>query len=222
MKSSIRYCTVLVFALPDVLHAGEAASAAPTILPSMVDVLTETWRAAEITFESAKTYPDRLNAAELNVLFTSPSGKQYAGPGFWDGGRTWKGRFAPTECGVWKYVSTCTDSSDGGLHDKRGTVGANRYQGSLEIYRHGFLRTAPSVRYFMYADGTPFFYLGDTHWSMPLEPKSLPPKDERPKWGYGVLASTSGFRDVPGHAWYGVQWTPPHESGIRWLPVKEI
>lgn len=161
MKKFIRFCTVLLLAPLAALHAGEPARAGPMILPAMVDVLTETWRAAEITFESANPYTNPLIAAELNVLFTSPSGKQVVVPGFWDGGRTWRVRFAPTEYGVWKYVSTCSDISDGGLHGKRGTLGANRYERSLEIYRRGFLRTAPGVRYFMYADGTPVYFLGD-------------------------------------------------------------
>jgi len=54
------------------------------------------------------------------------------------------------------------------------------------------------------------------------EPKVLPPVNERPKYGYGVLASTSSFRQVPGHTWYAVQWTPPHDSGINWPPVKDF
>ena len=71
---------------------------------------------------------------------------------------------------MWTFVTACTDISDGGLHGKTGTLRANPYQGTLDIYRRGFLRTEPGVRHFMYADGTPFFYLGDTHWSMPMEP----------------------------------------------------
>ncbi|MEI7728494.1 MAG: DUF5060 domain-containing protein [Verrucomicrobiota bacterium] len=378
MKFSLTLLITLLLALLTSLHAGEPVPVGPIILPAMVNVLTETWRAAEITFESANTYTNPLNAAELNVVFTSPSGKKFVVPGFWDGGKTWRVRFAPTEYGVWNYVSTCTDSSDGGLHDKHGTVGANRYQGSLEIYRHGFIKTALGKRHFMYADGTPFFYLGDTHWSMPLEPfdemfkpivnkrvaqgftvyqseplgakynfsngfseadlpglqdldrrfkyiadaglvhanaelffppeiikpcytdeylkqlcrlwvarfgaypvmwtsgqevdndfyfdrgdqhyfdansnpwkkvlawvheydayqhpgtahmeftgnkpepKEFPPKAERPKYGYGVMASTSSFRQVPGHTWYGIQWSPPNVSGIHWPPVKDF
>lgn len=179
-KSFLRYCTALLLGPLAVLHAGEPAPAGPMILPAMVDVLTETWRAAGITFESANTYPNPLIAAELNVLFTSPSGKQVVVPGFWDGGRTWRVRFAPTEYGVWKYVSTCSDT-----------------------YQH------PGTAHMEFMGGKP-------------EPKEFPPKNERPRWGYGVLASTSGFRDVPGHTWYGVQWTPPHESGIHWLPVKDF
>lgn len=34
----------------------------------------------------------------------------------------------------------------------------------LAIYQHGFLKVHASGRYLTYADGTPFFWLGDTHW----------------------------------------------------------
>src|ERR1017187_4525379 len=54
------------------------------------------------------------------------------------------------------------------------------------------------------------------------EPKEFPPKAQRPKYGYGVMASTSGFRSVPGHTWYGVQWTPPQNSDIPWPLVKDF
>ena len=109
MKYTITLLSTLLLTPLAALHAGEPAPAGPMILPAMVDVLTETWRAAEITFESANTYTNPLITAELNVLFTSPSGKQVVVPGFWDGGRTWRVRFAPSEYGVWKYVSTCSD-----------------------------------------------------------------------------------------------------------------
>jgi len=339
--------------------------------------LTEQWRAAELTFESTTVYPQPLDT-ELTVAFKSPTGKTYSAPGFWDGGKTWRVRFAPVECGVWEYASMCSNVADGALHGKRGTLGANRYKGPLEIYRRGFIKTAPGVRYFMYADGTPFFYLGDTHWSMPREPfdemfkvivgrrvaqgftvyqseplgakydfaagfgdaelpalrdldrrfkfiadaglvhanaelffppeinkpcytdeylrklcrmwvarfgaypamwtsgqevdndfyydrgtqdkfdaklnpwkkilawvheydvyrhpgtahmefmgsapepRVLPPLAERPKNGYGVMAATSSFREVPGHTWYAIQWTPPNNSGMNWLPLKDF
>jgi len=170
MKQSLTLLAALLLAPLAAPFAAEPGSAERAILPAAVDVVTETWRAAEITFESAKAYADPLNDAEVNAVFTSPSGRAYTVPGFWDGGRTWRVRFAPPERGVWKFATACTDISDGGLHGKTGTLRADRYQGKLDIYRHGFIRTAPGVRYFMYADGTPFFYLGDTHWSMPREP----------------------------------------------------
>ena len=54
------------------------------------------------------------------------------------------------------------------------------------------------------------------------EPEEFPPKAERPKYGYGVMASTSSFRDVPGHTWYAVQWTPPQNSSLPWPLVKDF
>jgi hypothetical protein len=41
------------------------------------------------------------------------------------------------------------------------------YTGDLEIYRRGFVRTSADRRAFEYADGTPFFWLGNTHWQAP-------------------------------------------------------
>ncbi len=38
------------------------------------------------------------------------------------------------------------------------------YTGEHEIYKRGFLNPSANNRYVVYADGTPFFWLGDTHW----------------------------------------------------------
>ena len=43
------------------------------------------------------------------------------------------------------------------------------YSGDLDIYKHGFVKTEPGKNYFVYDDGTPFFYLGDTHWTLAIE-----------------------------------------------------
>jgi len=39
-------------------------------------------------------------------------------------------------------------------------------KGDLDIYKHGFIQAEAGCKYMTYADGTPFFYLGDTHWGM--------------------------------------------------------
>lgn len=372
MTAALALCTLLT-AYPAV-----AESSSEGIPPGKAHFRTETWRAVEISFQSSTQYKKPLFDAELDVVFTSPEGKEFVVPGFWDGRKTWRVRFAPTEPGEWKYVTKCSNPSDSGLHGMTGSVLASPYGGKYEIYRRGFLKTEPGVRYFMYADGTPFFYLGDTHWSMmtepfeemfkkvvnervaqgftvyqsePLkahydlsngvdegdlaalhdmdrrfqfiadaglvhanaqfffaseiarhpytddslarlcrmwvarygaypvlwttaqevdndfyfdagknkffdaksnpwkkvlewihkydpwqhpgsahmelaggkpEPKEFPPVDQRPKYGYGVLASTSSFREVPGHTWYAVQWSPPNNAGIPWFTVEDF
>jgi len=144
---------------------------APTETPAdidsgTVDFITQQWVALEISFESSITYTKPLYQAELDVLFTAPTGEVMKMPGFWDGGTTWKVRFAPTMYGVWTYKTTCTDTANTGLNGQEGKIGCNIYKGDLAIYQHGFVKAETGKRYFMYADGTPFFYLGDTHWTM--------------------------------------------------------
>lgn len=108
--------------------------------------------------------------ATLDVTFTAPDGTSLVMPAFWDGGYTWKVRFAPTMIGAWHYTTACSNTLDTGLHGQTGTIGCIPYTGDLAIYQKGFVETVSGNRYFSYADGTPFFYIGDTHWGMPVEP----------------------------------------------------
>jgi len=150
------------------------------------------WRMHEIAFTAQGTYADPFGEIELDVTFTGPGGVVLAMPGFWDGGSTWRVRFAPTEIGQWTWETACTNTEDTGLHGVSGVFECVPYTGDLEIYRRGFLKTEPGVRYLMYADGTPFFYLGDTHWSMPAEPFDSMFKvvvDERVRQGFTVYQS---------------------------------
>ncbi len=134
-----------------------------------MDHVSEIWVATEIEFKATVAVTD-FNDAVLDVTFTNrKTGTSLTMPGFWDGGTAWKVRFAPTECGIWDFKTKASGKTDIGIDGITGTVSASEYTGGLEIYKRGFLKTEKGVRYFMYADGTPFFYLGDTHWTMPLE-----------------------------------------------------
>ncbi len=126
---------------------------------------TETWIAVDLTFLSNREYPANSQLyAKFDAVFTNKStGGSLKIPGFWDGGRTFVVRFAPTEPGEWEYLTSAPDDPD--LDGKCGTVRAKPYAGDLEIYKRGFVTTNGS-KHFVYADGTPFFYLGDTHWNM--------------------------------------------------------
>ena len=131
-----------------------------------------TWVADEISFKSKKTYENPFEDVDISAVFTLGSKKMVV-PGFWDGGNTWKIRFALSKVGVWNYEVTCTDKDNESLTGK-GEVECVKYDGDLEIYKRGFLKTVKNVHYFMYNDGTPFFYLGDTHWTMPKEEFDAP------------------------------------------------
>ena len=125
------------------------------------------WQIAEICFTSCQTYNNPYAEVEVTATFTGPEGVVISRPLFWDGGNCWKARFAPTAPGIWNWKTTCTDTRDASLHEQTGTLTCEPYSGENPNYRHGFLQVSDNRRYFVYADGTPFFWLGDTHWQMP-------------------------------------------------------
>jgi hypothetical protein len=108
----------------------------------------------------------------VTVTFTGKSGEakgqRYAIPGFWDGGRTWRARFAPPAPGEWSYLSA---SEDEGLRGVAGTLHCQAWSKeelAANPARHGFVRVTSSGpragRYFQYSDGRPFLWIGDTWW----------------------------------------------------------
>lgn len=134
----------------------------------------ETWRMTELSFVSATDYSQtRADEVMMDVTFTHKrSGKTITRPAFWDGGNIFLVRFAPTAAGIWEWSTACPqDESLAGLE---GSLRCKEYDGDLEIYRRGFVTVVPGNKYFTYADGTPFFYLGDTHWGMLTEEYDSP------------------------------------------------
>ncbi len=125
----------------------------------------ETWVANEISFTSEKTYADPFGEVELDLVLAG-NGEKYIIPCFWNGGNTWVCRFACPSEGEWLFKTVCSDESNTSLNGRTGKVNCKKYSGPLDIYTHGFVTTAAGKKYLTYADGTPFFYLGDTHWSL--------------------------------------------------------
>ena len=132
----------------------------------------ETWRAIELAFESEKTYADPFNDVTLDLLLYS-NGRLYTVPGFWDGGNTWRVRFVCPAEGTWQCQTVCSDETNAALHGRTAQVECTAYSGDLDIYKHGFVTTRFGEKYLTYADGTPFFYLGDTHWNFGTEPMEV-------------------------------------------------
>lgn len=133
------------------------------------DYSVQRWRVVEIELSSSQSYSDPFYDVDLEATFTGPGGLKITRPAFWDGDLTWKIRFAPTETGVWAMTTNATDVSNSGLHNVTKTVECSSYAGDLDIYKHGFLKISNNGRFLTFADGTPFFYLGDTHWILPHE-----------------------------------------------------
>lgn len=125
----------------------------------------ETWVANEIAFESEESYASPFNDVDVELHLWG-NGRLYKIPAFWDGGNIWKVRFACPSEGDWYFRTVCTDAENTSLDSRTGKVICSEYSGEYDIYKHGFVTTNAGNKYFTYDDGTPFFYLGDTHWSL--------------------------------------------------------
>jgi hypothetical protein len=95
--------------------------------------------------------------AALVGEFTSPSGKQVVVEGFYDGDGSWRLRFTPDEEGEWQYRLR----GEGVELSQIGRLRCTAPRGK------GFIRIHPDNPHaFAYADGTPFFPMGDTCYGL--------------------------------------------------------
>lgn len=87
--------------------------------------------------------------AKIDVTFRhAESGEAIKMPAFWDGGTTWRCRFAPTKTGQWTYKA---GNEEGAL---RCVAGENP----------GFVRAAG--RHFRYSNGDYVYITGNTHYDL--------------------------------------------------------
>lgn len=130
---------------------------------------TECWRQVILPFTSQIGYENPFLDVSIKAIFTGPSGRRITREAYWNGGLDYKVSFAPTETGEWTYVLSAPEET--GLSGVRGIVLCEPYSGKLPIYQHGFLKVSPDGRYLTHDDGTPFFWLGDTHWEFAYREK---------------------------------------------------
>ncbi|MBN2354941.1 DUF4038 domain-containing protein [candidate division KSB1 bacterium] len=127
---------------------------------------------------------NRYRDITLQGTFQGPT-KTITIEGFWDGSDIWKVRMAPNEVGPWTYQITSS-------------VAQLRTSGSFNCIDSdlpGFIRVSPSRPHtFMYDDGTPWLWLGDTAWrgytsQIPYESRWKYLIDLRAQQGYTAIQS---------------------------------
>ena len=121
------------------------------------------WEVFETSYETTQQYANPFTNVEVNVSFQQGA-KLWMIPAFWAGGGKWTVRFAPPAVGEYKFRVECTDKSNPDLNGREQALGVVPYKGSNPLLKHGFLRVSADHRHFEHADGTPFFWLGDTWW----------------------------------------------------------
>jgi len=156
MTGRARLLPLLAVALtfqPSLLHGEPAAD--------------HVWQRVEITLQAANACENPYRDVTVWVDLTGP-GFQKRCYGFWDGGNVFRVRVLATAPGSWTWVSG-SNQSDPGLNGKTGEFKAEAWS-ELEQAgnpcRRGMVRATANGHAFEYADGTPFFLLGDTWWSV--------------------------------------------------------
>ena len=134
------------------------------VLHTSVAEQIESNKMVELRFQAQKVYDNPFMDVEVDVRFTAPDGSEMKVPAFWAGGKAWRARYASSIVGTHVYRTECSDFSDAGLDGVEGQVEIKHYTGENKLYRHGPLKIAADQRHFAHADGTPFFWMGDTWW----------------------------------------------------------
>ncbi len=126
------------------------------------------WEKVEITLKAAKSYDNAYKEVEVWVDLEGPETvfkkRCY---GFWDGGDIFRIRVVATAAGEWMWRSG-SNQPDSGLNGKKGNFTARPWseaQKQENPCRRGMIKASANGHAFEYADGTPYFLLGDTWWS---------------------------------------------------------
>jgi hypothetical protein len=182
---SVRFLSLACFALACAAPVGAALQSGEV----------HVWETQEITLQSAKDYANPYTDVECWIELEGPGFARRV-HGFWDGGRTFKVRFVATAPGEWRWQSGSNQPDDYGLNAGRGRLRAVPWTEAEEqenANRRGFVRATPNGRALQYADGTPFFMLGDT-W-LAAATWRLPWRSARPAPDY-VPASGISFEEA--------------------------
>ncbi len=172
------------------------------------------WEKQEVTFTAARTYANPYADVTVWVELTGPHFNKRV-YGFWDGGQTFRVRLVATEPGAWKWRSGSTPA-DPGLTGKTGgfTAGAwTEQEKEQNPLRRGFLRATPNQHALEQADGTPFFVIGDTWYSVGTNRFKWYDDDrERP------LGPEAGFKDyVRYRKQQGYNWVNVIAAFPNWM-----
>lgn len=163
-----------------------------------MNIAGRTWEPIEIVFKSEFPYHDPFNETEMDMMVRDEKGTEWKIPCFWAGKDIWKARFSAPHKGEYQYETVCLNEADTGLHGCAGKISVREYDGENPLYIHGPIRIMDDRRHFMYHDGTPFPWLGDTWW--PLECSRLSENGEvqrmaqdRLEKGFNLIHVVNGF-----------------------------
>jgi hypothetical protein len=164
------------------------------------------WEKQELTLTAANSYKNAYTDVTVWVDLVGPGFNKRV-YGFWDGGQTFHLRLVATQSGTWTWKSGSIPN-DTGLSGKSGSFEAvdwTEAEKSDNPLRHGFVRATVNEHALEHADGTPFFIIGDTWYSVGANRfRWYDDNLERP------IGPTAGFKDyvryrkAQGYNWVNV------------------
>jgi hypothetical protein len=179
------------------ITASVAITLSPSLAPSAIASVTaaEQWAVFETSFTSDRKYENPFLDVQVDVIFQSGD-QQWLVPAFWAGGDKWTVRFAPPMQGDFTFQAKCSDPANKTMNGAAQPLHVMAYSGDNPLLKHGPLRVSANKRHFEHADGTPFFWLGDTWWKnlckrMPWEDFQELTADRKAK-GFNVVQIVCG------------------------------
>ncbi len=157
-----RFASLLISLTAAALFAG---CSTPTRKAARKPAIVPKWSPHEISLASSQSYKSPFQETDLRVTFFAPDGERFTVPGFWNGGRDWRVRFAPNLAGTWSYQTSCSNTNDLGLHGQSGEFLCTAPRGEDRFTQHGPVKVARDGRHLIHDDLTPFFWAGDTAWN---------------------------------------------------------
>ncbi len=123
------------------------------------------WGRWEQQLTASQSSHNPVTDVALRITYSGPNGQTFQSQGFWDGGSTFVVRAMFPTIGTWTWQTQAT-SGDSGL-TQHGTVQVSAGTGTT-LQTNGALKISSDGHNLTYADGTHFFWLGDTVWDAPL------------------------------------------------------
>jgi hypothetical protein len=164
------------------------------------------WEKQEITLTASNQYKNPYTDVTVWVDLVGPgfSKRIY---GFWDGGSTFHLRLVATRPGEWVW-SSGSEPEDPGLTGKSGKFTAIEWSEAEKEdnpLRHGFIRATANRHALEHADGTPFFIIGDTWYSLGSNRfKWYDDDQERPIGPEAGFKDYVRYRKAQGYNWVNV------------------
>jgi hypothetical protein len=176
------------------------------------------------------TGEDEDPSAHVDVLVTTPSGRELSVPTFQTGDGTLRVRYSSDEVGRHSWEI----DGPGSFPREEGALEVAEYEGDHPLFARGPLTISDDRRYLQHADGTPFNWLGDTWWMALCDRLRWPDEfrrlaADRVEKGFTVIQLVAGLYpdmaafDERGDNAAGWPWLPDWEGiNAGWWDLADV